>query len=105
MILHWIKSKFLIGSEEQRKIFFICLPIFLLISLMLIELVLPFMFAWMIIYFFVIFPYFESGKKSNNPAFPYAYKYPKVNAVVHSFYFSIAVMGLFGFSIRQFIFS
>ena len=90
------------ATPEQTKLFFYTLPVFLLISFFIAKSFMVVSFLWFILYCVLIVGTYDDRFVQNKPAFPYASKYPKANAIVHSFYFSWAVMGLCWMPINQF---
>jgi len=92
-VIRWYKRN-MQASPEQTKIFFRLLPLFLVITFFIAKYFPAVSILWFIIYCVIIVGLYDDKYIENRPAFPLASKFPKANAVVHTFYFSWAFMGL-----------
>lgn len=89
------------GTPEQLKIFLCFIPVFLFVSFVIAKFFPIASFIWTIIYSAGFLTAYVSSSTKERPAFPYASKFPRANAVAHSFYACWAIMGLFWLSLEE----
>lgn len=100
MLTRWYQNN-IGGTAEQLKVFFFSMPVFLIAGFFIAKNFMLLSLGWCIVYFMILINIFMDASGDKKSAFPYASKYPKANAAVHSFYCSWALMGLLWLSIEE----